>query len=262
MSRRSRRASGPRLRAEPLAPAASGFAVPDGSFHAKGAALLGGEAKVAIKLNANFPGNPATNGLPTVQGVIYLADASNGRPLALIDSIEITINRTGAATALAARHLARPNSRVATMCGAGVQGRVQLIGDRRRQCRSNACMSGIWIAARPRPCAQEMSAELRPRHPCRPADLATVRDSDIVVTCTSAQQRLPDTPITSGPARSSRPSAPTITTSRRSTPGAVSPRATVMVDSLEQMRRDRRPPSCAGELGRLRATTSMQPWPS
>ena len=43
-----------------------------------------------------------------------------------MDSIEITINRTGAATALAARHLARPDSSIAMICGAGVQGRVQL----------------------------------------------------------------------------------------------------------------------------------------
>ena len=76
-------------------------------------------AVTAIKVNGNFPGNPATNGLPTVQGVIYLADAANGRPLAVMDSIEVTINRTAAATTLAARHLARPDSRIATVCGAG-----------------------------------------------------------------------------------------------------------------------------------------------
>ena len=44
-----------------------------------------------------------------------------------MDSIEVTINRTAAATTLAARHLARPDSRIATLCGAGVQGRIQLI---------------------------------------------------------------------------------------------------------------------------------------
>jgi ornithine cyclodeaminase/alanine dehydrogenase-like protein (mu-crystallin family) len=89
-----------------VAPPASALHVPSGSFHAKGAALLGDEAKVAIKINGNFPGNPAANGLPTVQGVIYLADGANGQPLAVMDSIEVTINRTGAATTLAARHLA------------------------------------------------------------------------------------------------------------------------------------------------------------
>jgi ornithine cyclodeaminase/alanine dehydrogenase-like protein (mu-crystallin family) len=110
-----------------VAPPASALHVPNGSFHAKGAALLGDDAKVAIKINGNFPGNPAANGLPTVQGVIYLADGANGRPLAVMDSIEVTINRTAAATTLAARHLARADSRVATICGAGVQGRIQLV---------------------------------------------------------------------------------------------------------------------------------------
>jgi hypothetical protein len=109
-----------------LAPPAAAFHVPGGSYHAKAAALLAGDPPLmAIKLNGNYPGNPAANGLPTVQGVIYLADATNGRPLALMDSVEITINRTGAATTLAARHLARRDSRVATICGAGVQGRIQ-----------------------------------------------------------------------------------------------------------------------------------------
>ncbi len=55
-----------------------------------------------------------------------LYDGENGYPLALMDSIEITILRTGAATAVAAKYLARPDSKVATVCGCGVQGRVQL----------------------------------------------------------------------------------------------------------------------------------------
>ncbi len=57
-----------------------------------------------------------------------LYDGENGYPLALMDSIEITILRTGAATAVAAKYLARPDSKVATVCGCGVQGRVQLKG--------------------------------------------------------------------------------------------------------------------------------------
>src|SRR4029077_7638710 len=80
-----------------VAPPASALHVPNGSFPAKGAALLGHDAKVAIKINGNFPGNPASNGLPTVQGIIYLADGANGRPLAVMDSIEGTHNPTGRA---------------------------------------------------------------------------------------------------------------------------------------------------------------------
>src|SRR4051812_17681883 len=167
-----------------LAPPAAGFAVPGGSYHAKGAALLGDT--VAIKLNANFPGNPASNGLPTVQGVIYLSDARDGRPLALMDSIEITINRTGAATTLAARYLARPDSRVATICGAGVQGRIQT-----RAIAAALKLERIHIwDSRPETAealAAAMSKELAlDIRACR--DLTITRDSDAVVTCTSSRQ--------------------------------------------------------------------------
>ena len=169
-----------------VAPPASALHVPNGSFHAKGAALLGDEAKVAIKINGNFPGNPAANGLPTVQGVIYLADGANGRPLAVMDSIEVTINRTGAATTLAARHLARAGSRVATICGAGVQGRIQLaaIAAAARLERVH-----VWDAdaARAIAFAREMSTGLGLDIEAT-ADLSPVRQSDIVVTCSSARR--------------------------------------------------------------------------
>ena len=77
----------------------------------KGASYDNGRAYAALKLNGNFPGNPQTNGLPTIQGAILLADAANGSLLAILDSAEVTLQRTAAATALAARHLARPDSR-------------------------------------------------------------------------------------------------------------------------------------------------------
>ena len=92
----------------------------------QGCRAFGGRRQGGHQAQRQLPGNPAANALPTVQGIIYLADGVNGRPLAVIDSIEVTINRTGAATTLAARHLARRNSRVATVCGASVQGRIQL----------------------------------------------------------------------------------------------------------------------------------------
>jgi alanine dehydrogenase len=99
----------------------------DGGFHIKAAGLrLAGRTYFAAKVNGNFPQNMGRWGLPTIQGVIALYDGERGYPLALLDSIEITILRTGAATAVAAKYLARPDSKVATVCGCGVQGRVQL----------------------------------------------------------------------------------------------------------------------------------------
>lgn len=169
-----------------VAPPASALHVPAGSFHAKGAALLGDGAKVAIKINGNFPGNPAANGLPTVQGVMYLADGSNGRPLAVMDSIEVTINRTGAATTLAARHLARAESRVATICGAGVQGRIQL-----KAIAAAAKLERVHVwdadAAKAIAFAREMSAQFG-LEVSATADLSPVRQSDIVVTGSSARR--------------------------------------------------------------------------
>ncbi len=168
-----------------VVPPAVALHVPSGSFHAKGAALLGKGAVTAIKVNGNFPGNPAANGLPTVQGVIYLADGANGRPLAVMDSIEVTINRTAAATTLAARHLARRDSRIAMVCGAGVQGRIHLIAI---AAAAQLERINVWdvrpeVAAR---LAREMSATLK--LDIRAADLAATRESDIVVTCTSSRQ--------------------------------------------------------------------------
>lgn len=99
----------------------------DGGFHIKAAGLrLAGGSYYAAKVNGNFPANPERFGLPTIQGVVILFDAERGRPLAVMDSMELTALRTAAATGVAARYLARPDSRVATICGCGIQGRVQL----------------------------------------------------------------------------------------------------------------------------------------
>ena len=110
-----------------LGPAILGVHVPGGGFHVKAAGLAStSRAPVfAAKINANFPGNPASHGLPTIQGVLGLFDASNGRVLALMDSIEITSLRTAAATAVAARHLA-PQVADVVVCGCGEQSRHQL----------------------------------------------------------------------------------------------------------------------------------------
>jgi alanine dehydrogenase len=99
-----------------------------GGIHAKGALLrtTSGGVYAAVKVNANFPGNPMNAGLPTIQGGIVLSDGRNGCLLAILDSIEVTLRRTAAASSLAARHLARPDSAVLTICGCGSQSRAQL----------------------------------------------------------------------------------------------------------------------------------------
>ncbi|HWT03183.1 MAG TPA: ornithine cyclodeaminase family protein [Pyrinomonadaceae bacterium] len=107
-------------------PGVLGVHARDGGFHIKAGVLELDRPYFAAKTNANFPQNMKRFDLPLIQGVIVLCDAENGYPLALMDSIEITIRRTGAATAVAARHLARPDSKVVTVCGCGNQGRISL----------------------------------------------------------------------------------------------------------------------------------------
>lgn len=104
------------------APQSLGTAVEHGGFHVKTAVT---DVYVA-KVNANFPGNPSRHGLPTIQGVVAVFDASRGALRALMDSGEITTLRTAAATAVAARHLARADASVAAIVGCGVQGRAHL----------------------------------------------------------------------------------------------------------------------------------------
>jgi ornithine cyclodeaminase/alanine dehydrogenase len=75
-----------------------------------------------IKWVGGFPDNPR-RGLPYISGLLIYNDVATGLPLAVMDCVWITGKRTGAASAIAARHLARPDSAVMGMLGCGVQGR-------------------------------------------------------------------------------------------------------------------------------------------
>jgi len=89
-----------------LGPGVLGVPATGGGFHIKAAGLPLGRTYFAVKTNANFSANPARFGLPAIQGVIVLADAESGAMLAVMDAIEITVLRTGAATAVAAKRRA------------------------------------------------------------------------------------------------------------------------------------------------------------
>ena len=110
---------------EAPAPSVVGWHAERGGFHLKSGALLGPRRYFAAKLNANFPENPA-RGLPTIQGLLALFDADDGRLLAMMASGELTRLRTAAATAVAARFLARPESSVLSIFGCGRQSLAQI----------------------------------------------------------------------------------------------------------------------------------------
>lgn len=98
----------------------------DLEFHIKAGGLKLSKTYFGLKAAGSSPHNQEKYGLPNNLGVIILYDGHNGYPLAIFESIEITIKRTGAATAVAAKYLARPDSRIVTICGCGTQGKIQL----------------------------------------------------------------------------------------------------------------------------------------
>ena len=156
-----------------------------GGLHVKAGFLPGEKSYVVAKLNTNFPDNGARFGLPTIQGVIVLYDSENGCPLAVLDSIDVTIKRTAAASAVAAKYLARKNSSVGTVCGCGQQGRAQL-----RAIHSVLPLKKVYAfdlnerAAQDfaRELASELRLEIEPV--CDP--WRSLKASDICVTCTTA----------------------------------------------------------------------------
>jgi alanine dehydrogenase len=168
------------------APGVLGVPVEGGGFHIKAGVLELGRRYFAAKTNANLPGNPARHGLPTIQGVLVLADADRGTPLAVMDATEITTLRTAAATAVAARYLTRADVRTVTIAGCGTQGRAQVRAVRavRPVERVYACDRDAAAAER---FARDMTAALGLDVRAM-ADLTdAARESDVIVTCTPSR---------------------------------------------------------------------------
>jgi alanine dehydrogenase len=169
------------------APGILGVRATGGALHVKAGLLPGNRNYLVAKLNANFPGNNARFGLPTIQGVIVVFDAESGAPLAILDSIDITLKRTAAASAVAAKHLARKESSVATICGCGQQGRAQL-----RAVLLILPLTKIYAFDVNEHAAINFRNELLPE---LKIDIELVRDlpsaiqkSDVCITCTTANK--------------------------------------------------------------------------
>ncbi len=82
-------------------------------------------AMIGVKTVTLFEENKDKK-LPYIQGMVSLFDGKNGTPVAILDGMTITALRTGAASGLATRLLAREDATTCTIFGGGVQGRTQL----------------------------------------------------------------------------------------------------------------------------------------
>jgi len=91
-----------------------------------GAAGPDAPGALAVKVVTVYPGNPSRFQLPTTIGTLLLNDPRNGALLAVMDAGYLTAVRTGAASGVATRCLARKDARTVGIFGAGVQARTQL----------------------------------------------------------------------------------------------------------------------------------------
>ena len=90
-------------------------------------AYVGGDLDVVgMKWIPSVPDN-AARGLPRGIGVVLLSDRETGLPIAVLDGTVVSAMRTGAIGGIATRALANPGSSIATLLGAGVQARTQLM---------------------------------------------------------------------------------------------------------------------------------------
>lgn len=142
---------------------------------------------LGVKLASVFPGNGARH-LPSVQAIYCLMDGATGVPLAVLDGARLTVWRTAAASALAARHLARPDARTMLMVGAGALAPFLI-----RAHRSVRRLDRILVWARRTEAARELVATLAREDISAEAagDLeAAVRAADLVSCATLSTEPL------------------------------------------------------------------------
>jgi ornithine cyclodeaminase/alanine dehydrogenase-like protein (mu-crystallin family) len=84
-------------------------------------------AALGMKIVSIFPHNLANHQLPTINAIVLLIDPQTGRPLAVMDAGYLTALRTGAGSGVATRAMARPDSKVLALFGAGAQARTQAL---------------------------------------------------------------------------------------------------------------------------------------
>jgi ornithine cyclodeaminase/alanine dehydrogenase-like protein (mu-crystallin family) len=136
------------------------------------------------KLVSVFPHNH-DRGLPTHQALIALFDAAEGRPLAVMDGTHITAARTGAASAVSTRHLARADATVLAVLGAGVQGQSHLAAHARL-----GRFKEVRVASRSWERARSLAAEMGAK--AMPSFAEAAAGADVVCFCTDAPSPVSD----------------------------------------------------------------------
>ena len=147
-------------------------------------AYLADDDQMAIKIVSVFDDNPA-QGLPLIHALVVVVDTTTGKPAAVMDGTYLTALRTGAASGAATDLLAREETHVVAVFGAGAQGRTQL----EAVCAVRPIQE-VWIhdvaPERAAAYAAEMSQQLS--LPVRVAETPAeaVRQADVICTATTS----------------------------------------------------------------------------
>ncbi len=152
---------------------------PDAFLHAMAAHIPAMNA-AGLKWVGGYPENK-TKGLPYISSILILNDDDTGFPIAVMDATWITAYRTGAASALSAKYLARPESQTIGLLATGVQARTHLEAMSRLFPLSQVLAYDIDPAAAER-FASEMSAKLGLPVQVFSEPREVVANSDIFVT--------------------------------------------------------------------------------
>jgi alanine dehydrogenase len=159
-------------------PPKSYLLVEHGDFRAMPAAVPGA---VGVKWVNSHPGNPA-KGMPTVMAVLIYNDPATAYPLAIMDAGEITAYRTAATSAIAAQYMARTESCILGLVGAGYQAYTHVLA-----------LSTLFKFKEIRvfdvlPAAVEKLIESLPGYPLKLCLLEEAADADIVCTLTPSRK--------------------------------------------------------------------------
>lgn len=160
-----------------------------GSYNAM-PAYIGGNLDISgIKWVWGFDTN-YLRGIPYIGATILLNEAHSGEPLAVMDGTLITEMRTGASAGVAAKYLARKDTKIVGVIGAGTEGRMNcramasIFGKQLEEIRINDIKEEVALKA-----AAEMTKELGV--PIRATSLKEACiDSDIISTVTTADEPL------------------------------------------------------------------------
>jgi len=135
------------------------------------------DKNISIKLVSVFH-----ESTPSHQAIITLFDSETGAPIALMDGETITALRTAAGATLSIKLLARKNSRIVAIIGAGVQGEAHL-----RMIGTLGGIEKVWLAARDISRAQALAARVSNAGTADSVQEA-VSNADIVCLCTSSPE--------------------------------------------------------------------------